>query len=48
MRIVALGATGNVDHRVAAEALSRGHDVTAVVRDPDKSEKSIKTLHIRT
>ncbi len=38
MRIVVLGATGNVGRRVVAEALSRGHDVTAVVRDPDKLE----------
>ena len=34
MRIIVLGAAGNVGSRVVAEALSRGHDVTAVVRDP--------------
>ncbi len=33
MRIVVFGAAGNVGSRVAAEALSRGHEVTAVVRD---------------
>src|SRR4051812_3219964 len=34
MKIVLFGATGNVGRRVAAEALSRGHDVVGVVRDP--------------
>ena len=33
MRIAVLGARGNVGRRVVAEALARGHDVTAVVRD---------------
>jgi putative NADH-flavin reductase len=32
MKITVLGATGNAGSRVVAEALSRGHDVTAVVR----------------
>ncbi|MFJ6618828.1 NAD(P)-dependent oxidoreductase [Kitasatospora sp. NPDC091335] len=36
MRITVFGATGNVGSRVVAEALSRGHQVTAVVRDPAK------------
>lgn len=34
MKITVLGAAGNVGRRVIAEALSRGHDVTAVVRNP--------------
>lgn len=34
MRITVFGAAGSVGSRVVAEALSRGHDVTAVVRDP--------------
>jgi hypothetical protein len=34
MKIVLFGATGNVGRRVAAEALSRGHAVVGVVRDP--------------
>ena len=36
MRITVLGSTGNVGRRVVAEALSRGHEVTAVVRDSAK------------
>ncbi|MFI6977470.1 NAD(P)-dependent oxidoreductase [Embleya sp. NPDC050154] len=33
MRITVFGAAGNVGSRVVSEALSRGHEVTAVVRD---------------
>ena len=33
MKITVLGATGNAGSRVVAEALSRGHEVTAVVRN---------------
>ncbi|MFE0176360.1 NAD(P)-dependent oxidoreductase [Streptomyces sp. NPDC059002] len=33
MRITVFGAAGNAGSRVVAEALSRGHEVTAVVRD---------------
>ncbi|MFD9691574.1 NAD(P)-dependent oxidoreductase [Kitasatospora sp. NPDC059146] len=36
MRITVFGATGNVGRRVVTEALARGHEVTAVVRDPAK------------
>lgn len=36
MRITVFGATGNVGSRVVAEAVARGHLVTAVVRDPAK------------
>ncbi|MER6943952.1 NAD(P)H-binding protein [Nonomuraea sp. NPDC000554] len=37
MRITVFGAAGNVGRRVVAEALSRGHEVTAVVRDPSRA-----------
>ncbi|KJS52607.1 NADH-flavin reductase [Streptomyces rubellomurinus subsp. indigoferus] len=36
MRITVFGATGSVGSRVVTEALSRGHEVTAVVRDRAK------------
>ncbi len=39
MRITIVGATGSVGRRVVAEALSRGHEVTAVVRDPARYEE---------
>lgn len=34
--IALLGATGNVGSRLLDEALSRGHQVTALVRDPGR------------
>lgn len=34
MKIVVIGATGNIGRRVVQEALSRGHDVIGVVREP--------------
>jgi putative NADH-flavin reductase len=34
MRITIFGAAGSVGSRVVAEGLSRGHEITAVVRDP--------------
>ncbi|MEU3274346.1 NAD(P)H-binding protein [Saccharomonospora sp. NPDC006951] len=37
MRIIVFGATGNVGGRVVAEAVRRGHDVTAVVRSPERA-----------
>ncbi|WP_432279665.1 NmrA family NAD(P)-binding protein [Nocardia brasiliensis] len=36
MRITVFGATGDVGSRVVAEALTRGHEVLAVVREPAK------------
>ncbi|EPR41722.1 hypothetical protein dsx2_3072 [Desulfovibrio sp. X2] len=34
MKIAIIGATGRVGSRIAAEALSRGHQVTGIVRHP--------------
>ena len=34
MRLLVLGATGRTGRLVVAEALRRGHDVVALVRDP--------------
>ncbi|MEX1828913.1 NAD(P)-dependent oxidoreductase [Luteibacter sp. CQ10] len=36
MKIVLFGATGNIGRVILDEALSRGHEVIAVVRDPSK------------
>lgn len=38
MRIAVLGANGNMGSRTAAEALARGHAVTAVVRGADRAD----------
>ena len=39
MRITVFGAAGKVGSRVVAEALSRGHEVAAVVRDPARFQE---------
>lgn len=36
MRVVLYGATGTIGSRILKELLSRGHAITAVVRDPSK------------
>jgi len=38
MKIALFGASGNIGKRIGAEALERGHEVTALVRRPSKSE----------
>jgi hypothetical protein len=38
MKIALIGASGMIGQRIAAEALSRGHEVTALVRDPSRIE----------
>ena len=36
MKIALIGATGFIGSRLLAELTSRGHDVTAIVRNPEK------------
>lgn len=36
MKIAIIGASGNIGSRITHEALSRGHKVTAIVRNPEK------------
>lgn len=36
MKIAVIGATGNIGSKIMAEALERGHDVTAIARDTSK------------
>ncbi|MBE1161702.1 NAD(P)-dependent oxidoreductase [Dyella acidiphila] len=43
MNLVLFGATGHVGHAILQEALDRGHQVTAVVRDPSR----LSTHHAR-
>lgn len=35
MKIALIGASGNIGSKILAEALSRGHSVTAIVRNTD-------------
>lgn len=36
MKIALFGATGNIGSRILDEAMQRGHEVTAIMRDPSK------------
>ena len=44
MKIVLIGATGFVGSAILKEALDRGHEVTAIVRHPEKLQPHAK-LH---
>lgn len=46
LRILILGATGRVGRRVVSYALSNGHHVTALVRNPDKLNIIDRHIHI--
>lgn len=46
MKIVLFGATGNIGKVILDEALARGHDVTAIVRDPAKLAAKHAHLHV--
>lgn len=47
MRISVFGAAGNMGSRIVAEALSRGHEVTAVVRDPTRLQELPAAASVR-
>lgn len=48
MKIALLGATGFVGPKLLHEALSRGHQVTAIVRDPAKLTEKHENLTVVT
>ena len=48
MRVALIGATGFVGSQILTEALNRGHEVTAIVRDPVKLKPHAKLLHSPT
>jgi uncharacterized protein len=47
MKIALIGATGMIGQRILSEALSRGHHVTAIARDPSKVAKR-PNLEVKT
>jgi putative NADH-flavin reductase len=47
VKITLFGATGKVGRRILDEALSRGHSVTAVVRDPSRASELPAAAAIR-
>ena len=44
LNIIVYGSTGRVGSRIVSEALSRGHQVTAVSRDPDRVKQRHQNL----
>lgn len=46
MKLVLFGATGHIGGAILDEALARGHDVTAVVRDASRVTQHHPQLHI--
>ncbi|HBO3144305.1 NAD(P)-dependent oxidoreductase [Pseudomonas aeruginosa] len=44
MKVVVLAATGQAGRTIISELLSRGHEVTAVARTPEKLPSSINTV----
>jgi uncharacterized protein len=47
MKIGLFGATGTIGQRILAEALKRGHQVTALVRDPSRVTTQDKNLSVK-
>ncbi|MDT0443551.1 NAD(P)-dependent oxidoreductase [Streptomyces johnsoniae] len=47
-RIAIFGANGAIGHRIVSEALDRGHDVAAVVRDPGSITRTHRGLTVLT
>ncbi|GLQ45325.1 NAD-dependent dehydratase [Dyella lipolytica] len=46
MKLVLFGATGHIGHAILDEALARGHDVTAIVRDAGRLTQRHDRLHV--
>jgi putative NADH-flavin reductase len=44
VKVILIGATGNAGSRILKELESRGHDVTAVVRNPAKLPANVKSV----
>lgn len=46
MKIMVVGATGPTGQQIVQQALAQGHEVTALVRNPDKFELQHDRLHV--
>jgi putative NADH-flavin reductase len=44
MRLTIFAATGGIGRQLLQQALAAGHDVTVVVRNPDKLSENVKTV----
>jgi putative NADH-flavin reductase len=48
MKIIIFGASGMIGQRLLSEAVSRGHEITAVARDPSKIRPNGKKLTVKS
>lgn len=48
MKIALIGANGKIGSRILQEALSRGHSVTGIARNPDNNVKNEKLTWVKT
>jgi len=48
MKLALFGATGHIGHAILDEALARGHQVTAIVRDPARLDARHENLDVIT
>ncbi|MCJ8164513.1 NAD(P)-dependent oxidoreductase [Pontibacter sp. E15-1] len=46
MKIAIIGASGNIGSRITQEALTRGHNVTAIVRNPENVTEESVSLEV--
>lgn len=46
MKITVVGATGPTGLQIVQQALAQGHEVTALVRNPDRLELQHDRLHV--
>lgn len=46
MKLAVFGSTGGTGRHILAQALEQGHDVTALVRSPEKLNQTHEKLHI--
>ena len=46
MKLILFGATGRIGQRILLEALARGHDVTAALRDPSRLQMRHADLRV--
>ncbi|KOP65173.1 3-beta hydroxysteroid dehydrogenase [Bacillus sp. FJAT-18019] len=45
MKVAIIGASGTIGKRITEEALRRGHDVTAILRNPERLEQEHERLN---
>lgn len=46
MKVILFGVTGHIGHGILEEALARGYDVTAIVRDASRLKQQHDRLHV--